>query len=170
MNVIIGAGERGQPGWISTQRNQLDVTSAASFSSFLRGAKVDSFLAEHVWEHLTITDGLTAARLCRSHLKPGGRLRLAVPDALNPHPKYIQFCRPGGSGPGADDHKVFYSHVMLRELLVDAGFHTVQPLEWWDEKKVFHQQPWKLEHGFIWRSRRGEPRRWYTSLIMDALA
>lgn len=39
-----------------------------------------SFLAEHVWEHLTLENAHRAARNCYRYLHPGGRLRLAVPD------------------------------------------------------------------------------------------
>lgn len=41
---------------------------------------VDAFLAEHVWEHLSLEDAHRAARNCHEFLRPGGRLRLAVPD------------------------------------------------------------------------------------------
>lgn len=42
--------------------------------------RVDAFLAEHVWEHLSLEDAHRAARNCHEYLHPGGRLRLAVPD------------------------------------------------------------------------------------------
>lgn len=45
-----------------------------------KGRLVDSFFAEHVWEHLSLQDAHRAARNCYRHLRPGGRLRLAVPD------------------------------------------------------------------------------------------
>lgn len=41
---------------------------------------VDAFVAEHVWEHLSLQDAHRATRNCQRHLRPGGRLRLAVPD------------------------------------------------------------------------------------------
>ncbi len=37
-------------------------------------------MAEHVWEHLSLSDAHVAARNCQRYLRPGGRLRLAVPD------------------------------------------------------------------------------------------
>lgn len=40
----------------------------------------DAFLAEHVWEHLSLEDAHRATRNCYRFLRPGGRLRLAVPD------------------------------------------------------------------------------------------
>lgn len=40
----------------------------------------DAFVAEHVWEHLSLADAHRAAQNCHRYLRPGGRLRLAVPD------------------------------------------------------------------------------------------
>ena len=40
---------------------------------------MDAFVAEHVWEHLSLPDAHRATRNCERHLRPGGRLRIAVP-------------------------------------------------------------------------------------------
>ncbi|CAN0390551.1 unnamed protein product, partial [Discosporangium mesarthrocarpum] len=40
----------------------------------------DAFLAEHVWEHLTLPDAHRAARNCYNRLRQNGRLRIAVPN------------------------------------------------------------------------------------------
>lgn len=56
-------------------------SSACSTRSLLGpNGLVDAFLAEHVWEHLSLEDAHRAARNCHDYLHPGGRLRLAVPD------------------------------------------------------------------------------------------
>lgn len=44
------------------------------------GGLADAFVAEHVWEHLSLSDAHVAARNCQRYLRPGGRLRIAVPD------------------------------------------------------------------------------------------
>ena len=54
---------------------------------------------------------------CYEFLRPGGRLRIAVPDGFHPEPGYIEYVRPGGTGIGADDHKVLYNYQSLRKLL-----------------------------------------------------
>lgn len=41
---------------------------------------MSAFSAEHVWEHLSLHDAHRATRNCFRNLRPGGRLRLAVPD------------------------------------------------------------------------------------------
>lgn len=58
------------------------LTLRSRFNRYLLGPAglVDAFLAEHVWEHLSLQDAHRATRNCRRHLRPGGRLRLAVPD------------------------------------------------------------------------------------------
>ena len=80
MRVILGAGEQRWDGWIPTQQAQLDVLNPASFAAYFGDARADAFLCEHVWEHLTVNEGERAARLVFEYLKPGGVLRVAVPD------------------------------------------------------------------------------------------
>ena len=171
MKVILGAGRKTQDGWIATDRDTLDLTRIETFRVYFKGDRAEAFLAEHVWEHLL--DGLGAAEICREFLVPGGRLRIAVPDALHPSETYQELVRPGGSGIGASGHLAFYDHLMLEELLKTAGFSRVVPLEWWSYG-VFHRNPWKAEDGFIHRSADHDPRNRggvlrYTSLIMDAI-
>lgn len=174
MNIILGAGATRQEGWISTDKSTLDVTSEQSFSDYFKESHADAFLAEHVWEHLTLALGLKSAALCCAYLKPGGRFRIAVPDGLHPDPGYIEWVRPGGSGAGADDHRMLYDHVTLRMMLSNAGFSRVDLLEWWDEGGTFHSKIWRPEDGLVRRSKKhdgrnvdGVPR--YTSLIADAI-
>ena len=107
------------------------------------------------------------------YLKPGGVLRLAVPDGFNPSNEYIEYVRPGGTGPGADDHKVLYTYKSMKERLERAGF-KINLLEYWDKNGKFHYTDWTDEGGRIRRSRRYDPRNQdgrlhYTSLIVDAI-
>jgi predicted SAM-dependent methyltransferase len=126
-----------------------------------------------VWEHLTPEAARTGAENCFEFLKPGGRLRIAVPDGFHPDPSYIEWVRPGGTGPGCDDHYHLFHHRSLSEILRNAGFE-VQLLEYWDEKGRFHQSDWSREDGPIRRCAKDDPRNAdgklnYTSLIIDAI-
>lgn len=178
VKVILGALGTKQDGWISTDKDILDITQRRSFEDFFENKVgcVDAFLAEHVWEHLSFREGSFAANLCRIFLKPGGLLRIAVPDALHPDPDYIDWVKPLGKGPGAEGHRILYDHIMLRSLLASAGFARVIPLEWWDESGRFNFKPWATEDGLVRRSVRydsgknipGRPAL-YTSLIVDAV-
>lgn len=170
--VVLGASRKGQPGWILTERAELDLTREEDWARWFLPGSIDVLLAEHVWEHLTSEEGEVGARLCWRHLKPGGRLRLAVPDGFHPDPGYIEWVRIGGRGPGANEHKVLYDYRSLTSLLEKAGFR-VELLEYFDELGHFKARPWHIEDGFIRRSHRFDPRNadgrpHYTSLMLDA--
>src|SRR6185295_4438112 len=82
--IVLGSGGIGVPGWIMTDIDQLDILSEEDWATYFRPAFAEAILAEHVWEHLTIDEGTRAAKLCWKYLRPGGRLRVAVPDGLHP--------------------------------------------------------------------------------------
>jgi predicted SAM-dependent methyltransferase len=171
--IVVGAARTAYPGWISTNRATLDLLKREDFARHWVPGSREIFLAEHVWEHLTEEQGRAAAAHCFEFLRPGGRLRIAVPDGLNPDPEYREYVRPGGSGPGADDHKILYTAATLKALLEGAGF-TCTLLEYWDEAGLFQAIEWDAKQGHIMRSRRFDPRNQggslrYTSLIIDAI-
>jgi len=80
LKIVIGSGNTEYQGWYHTQENELNLLDRTTFENLLSGRKVDTFLAEHVWEHLTFEEGIIAAQNCFNFLKPGGLLRVAVPD------------------------------------------------------------------------------------------
>ncbi len=172
LRLVIGASGIYDDGWVPSDIAYLDLMNAGHWATFFNAGSIDAMLAEHVWEHLTPDEGLLAARRCYKYLKPGGYLRVAVPDGYHPDQAYIAHVRPGGSGPGADDHKVLYNHVTFGELFEMAGFR-VATLEHFDEKGLFHIEKWREEDGRIVRSSRFDPRNRdgtlnYTSIILDA--
>ena len=170
--IVIGAGGTTFPGWFATDRETLDVLKREDFLGHWKPSSRATFLAEHVWEHLTVPDAAIAARNVFEFLRPDGRFRLAVPDGFHPDPAYIEYVRPGGTGAGADDHKILYTYRTMIEGLEQAGFKVVV-LEHWDEHGKFHFVEWSKEDGYIDRSKRYDPRNQdgsltYTSLIVDA--
>jgi predicted SAM-dependent methyltransferase len=172
LRIVVGASAVGQRGWVATEARYLDLTQPGHWATFFTPRSIDAILAEHVWEHLAPAGALQAARTCATFLAPHGRLRIAVPDGNHPDPSYIEWVRPGGTGPGSDDHQVLYTIESLSALLESSGF-TVKPLEWHDAAGVFHREPWSPEDGFVRRSARWDPRNAggalrYTSLIVDA--
>jgi predicted SAM-dependent methyltransferase len=173
VKIVLGSNDMGQPGWILTDKADLDVTTPASWAAFVPAASADNLLAEHVFEHLTPDGAKIAAQQSFRHLKHGGRFRIAVPDGNSPDPNYIEHVRVGGSGPGAADHKVLYTLDSLTGLFANAGF-KVDPLEYFDAGGRFHSIDWADEDGHIMPSRRYDRRNSdgqlrYTSLIIDAL-
>jgi len=173
IRIALGAGETICEGFVSTDCADLNICNKASFKKYLQPETVGVFVAEHVWEHLSLEDGARAFANCLEFLKPGGILRIAVPDGFHPDADYIGRVRPGGCGAGADDHKVLYNYRTLSALLENAGY-KVKLLEWFDEQGRFQHENWNVERGLIRRSSRFDERNSanptaYTSLIVDAI-
>ena len=174
VRIIIGAGNQRWTGWIATQKEDLNLLRPEDWRASFSTRLVDTFLCEHVWEHLTETEGCAAARLCYRWLKPGGYLRCAVPDANFPDPEYRKIARVGGPGPTdhpAADHKIVYDYRRLSDVFEKAGF-TVDLLEYCDEKGRFHYHQWSLAQGPVYRSllsdhRNREGKIGFVSLIID---
>ncbi|MGF1506508.1 MAG: hypothetical protein ACFB51_15455 [Anaerolineae bacterium] len=171
--IIIGAGGHAQRGWVRSEIDELNLLEEADWAKYFEPGQIDAMVAEHVWEHLTREQGLAAARRCCQYLKPGGHLRIAVPDGLHPEAAYIEWVKIDGVGPMADDHKVLYTYRTLSDLVKEAGL-VPRLLEYWDEDGVFHQNPWDPDDGYISRTPRFDYRRrhgieQYTSLLIDAV-
>jgi predicted SAM-dependent methyltransferase len=179
--VVIGAGEQRWLGWLATQRDELDLLDERTFENFFGEARAQSFLCEHTWEHLSIDEGIEAARICWRFLEDGGRLRVAVPDGRFPSDEYQRTVQVGGPGPAdhpAADHKVVYIAEKFAAVFEKAGFDVVL-LEWWDSDGNFRIVPWSVDDGPIYRSsvldhrneeyRAGRGAPGFTSLIVDAI-
>lgn len=172
VRIVLGASGIYEAGWIPTEIGVLDILHLGQWTRVFAENSIDAILAEHVWEHLTPEQGLLAARNCLRFLKPGGYLRVAVPDGFHPDPTYIEWVRVGGMGAGADDHKVLYTCETFRRLFEDAGFEVVL-LEYFDSAGAFHAVEWDPGAGRIHRSKRFDERNQagqlnYTSIILDA--
>lgn len=170
--VVVGAGPTHYDGWVSTDMQALNLLEPATWRRFVAPGTLDAILAEHVWEHLTPEQAVVAAGTCFQFLKPGGYLRVAVPDGHHPDPAYINDVRPGGTGDGADDHKVLYTHDTFAQVFATAGFE-VRKYEYFDADGVFHAEPWDEKQGLIRRSQRFDARNAqslvYTSIVLDAV-
>jgi predicted SAM-dependent methyltransferase len=172
IRLVIGASGVCERGWARSEVEYLNITKEEDWRRFFQPESIAAMLAEHVWEHLVPADAFQGATLCYKYLKRGGHLRVAVPDGLHPHPSYIQHVKPGGTGPGAYDHKVLYTYQTLSEPFQSAGF-SVELLEYYDERGYFHFNEWNRADGFIHRSSRFDERNvngnlTYTSIILDA--
>lgn len=170
--IIIGAGGIKYSGWIPTQIQTLNILKQSDWEKYFIKNSINAMVAEHVWEHLTLTEGKLAASNCYTYLKADGYVRIAVPDGLHPNPSYIENVRAGGCSPGAKDHKVLYAYKTLFNVFESAGFE-VKLLEYYDESGQFHFRGWDVQDGFILRSKRYDQRNKngelnYTSIILDA--
>lgn len=172
IRLVIGSGFTFVKGWLHTDIETLNILKLEDWAAYFPENSVDRILAEHVWEHFNEADGKQAFRNCHTFLKPGGVLRVAVPDGFHPNPEYIDKVKIGGTGDGADDHKMLYNYQIMSSFLEDIGFKVI-PLEYFDENGQFHQRPWRTEDGIILRSAAHDPRNRagelvYTSLLIDA--
>lgn len=170
--MILGAGGDSQAGWFATDISHLDMLSDHDWRKYFKENSIDALFAEHVWEHLNEADGLTAAKNCYSYLRPGGYIRVAVPDGFHPSSEYLDFVKPMGSGHGSDDHKVLFTYISLSKMFEIAGFN-VELLEYFDENGNFHHNDWNSEAGLVTRSivydeRNKYGKQNYTSIILDA--
>lgn len=175
MKVVIGAGKTAFDGWISTQEDELDLLNRADFERLFGKEKPAAFLAEHVWEHMTLAEGILAARNCYDYLAPGGYIRAAVPDRNFRNEWYQNMVQVGGNGDPnhpAFTHKIVYDYRTFADVFTQAGFR-VELLEYCDEDGVFHHQYWDEADGKIGRSFRFDSRNTaeklgMVSIILDA--
>lgn len=171
--IIVGAGSQpSKKNWVNTNKHTLNLLNADTWKKYFQMDSIDNILAEHVWEHLTLEEGKKAVEVCYYFLKPGGKLRIAVPDGFHKSKSYIERVKPGGSGYGSDDHKVLYNYKTLSESLKESGF-KVEKIEYFDENHKFHFKDWSFEDGLVHRSRFDKRNKSgqinYTSLIIDGI-
>jgi predicted SAM-dependent methyltransferase len=187
--IVVGAGDlMHSPEWICTNVEELDITSPQDFYFLFQATNsVDFFFAEHVFEHFTGSVGYKALENIFNYLKPGGVLRIAVPDGNFPSSVYIDGVKPGGTGAGAKDHKMLFNYRILGLWLKEIGF-KINILEFWDDAGNFHFKSWSdRDAGKVLRSLENDERNslktghengwssasdWdirYTSLIIDAI-
>lgn len=175
MRVIIGAGKTAFDGWVSTQESELDLLNRDDFERLFSKEKPTAFLAEHVWEHMTLEDGVQAAKNCYDYLVDGGYLRVAVPDRNFRNAWYQNMVQIGGNGDPnhpAFTHKIVYDYQTFAKVFEQAGF-SVELLEYCDENGTFHYKYWNEADGRIGRSLRFDTRNsdeklGMVSIILDA--
>jgi predicted SAM-dependent methyltransferase len=160
------------PGWACSRIEDLNLLRAGDFEEMLKPSSLAVIFAEHVWEHLTIEEGVIAARNCAPYLSDGGRLRVAVPDGFSTIPGYVAYVKPFHAGAGDRNHRVLYNRQTLSGVLEEAGLR-VELLEYFDKGGQFHTCHIDEECGRVRRSARFDPRNRdgvlrYTSLIVDA--
>ena len=98
--IVIGASGVFEPAWTPTDAREFDLLRPETWERFVQPGSIDCLMAEHVWEHLTLEQGRTAALTCHRFLKPGGYLRVAVPDGLFPSAEFQEYIKIGGKAGG----------------------------------------------------------------------
>jgi predicted SAM-dependent methyltransferase len=113
--------------------------------SFIPDATVELIYACHVLEHFGRNEVQRVIREWRRVLRPGGILRLAVPDFAACAELYcsgklsslrlILGSMVGGQRDEHDYHKMIFDEALLTELLLEAGFREARR---WDWRQVEH--------------------------------
>jgi predicted SAM-dependent methyltransferase len=153
IKIILGAALTTQKGWVSTNEDWLDITNAEDWSSIFKSKRIIAgVVAEHVFEHLTEFEAVSALKHISKYLMPGKKIRIAVPDGNNPNSEYIKNVGIGGDGPDASDHKQLYTAEKLIDLLSGCGFRA-ELIEGYTKDFHLVRRDYSIEHGFIRRSR-----------------
>ena len=177
LRVVIGSIEsKNNVGWKHTEENELNLLKRSDWEIMFSPNSITVILAEHVWEHLTYDEGISAAKTWFDFLNPGGYVRCAVPDAFFRNEWYQNMVKVGGPGLAdhpAASHKIVHTYHTLTSMFEAAGFQ-VQLLEYCDENGDFHYTDWDENKGFIYRSKRFDHRNQdgelgFVSLIVDAV-
>jgi Uncharacterized protein conserved in bacteria len=170
LKINVGAGGTDIKGFFNTEVEFLDITKPLDWWRHFWTNSIKVVLAEHVLEHLSVDEIKKASSLVYKYLQSGGVFRVAIPDKNRRDSNYIEAVKPP-----ADGHKSFLNVSELTEILENVGF-TVNPLEYHDEKGVFHHKKWSTKDGFINRCFKNDKQKkfwngqyYYTSLIVDAV-
>ncbi|APH04939.1 class I SAM-dependent methyltransferase [Bacillus weihaiensis] len=170
--VVIGAGPyHNNPGWIHTQEEELHLLDESTWKERFEEGSLSAVLAEHVWEHLTFSEGVLAAKRCWRYLKEDGYIRCAVPDGNFKNKEYQQIVQVGGPGPvdhPAATHKFVHTHKTIKRMFELAGFDVVL-VEYCDDNGRFNMSKWDGEKGKIFRSKKYDPRNQGESLVFPSL-
>lgn len=162
LRLNIGAGDVDVPGFIAVDHktggeayplrlgHALKVGDAVVEKwEALPDACVDEIRAVHVLEHLGHTDSTAAVLEWGRVLKPGGTLKVAVPDfeyickgylegRQEPFAGYLM----GGQIDNDDFHRTVFDRDRLTTLMVEAGFDDIR--DWHDGVNDCHKVPCSL--------------------------
>ncbi len=145
LRLNLGAGHVQAPGFTNLDHK----TGQEIYPLPHADGAVEEVLASHVLEHFPYRQvGLVLSEWVRV-LKPGGKLRLAVPDAEDITRRYhagepinIQAYLMGGQIDEDDFHKCLFDRESLTELMITCGLERVGP---WDaEHEGASTLPWSL--------------------------
>jgi hypothetical protein len=70
LRLVVGASGISEPGWVATDIDDLNLLAETDWRRLFAPASIEAILAEHVWEHLSESDGLIAAQHCHLNFAP----------------------------------------------------------------------------------------------------
>jgi predicted SAM-dependent methyltransferase len=140
IDIHFGCGDFDDPRFINVDARPMPhvhlVTKSPDLKNFARGS-VDSIYACHVFEHFPFREQQAVLRRWNDILKPGGTVRLAVPDfdklvdtflASDRDPRSVQSPLMGAQDYAGNFHFAIFTRAHLADLLTRCGFEDVA--EW----------------------------------------
>lgn len=146
IKLNIGAGSTVIEGFTAIDRK----LGTEAFPLKYPDGSVSEIRASHILEHLSFADVPKALEEWRRVLKPGGRLRVAVPDAKRllesiDNTGNWAYCLMGGQIDGDDFHKSAYDEARLAAYLHQAGLVGIQRWESPNTDSAAHPMSLNLE-------------------------
>jgi predicted SAM-dependent methyltransferase len=140
VHLHLGCGEVNLPGYVNIDASphaHVHFVRDVESPRLWRENAVDLIYASHVLEHVSWTRVPAVLARWRAFLKPGGILRLSVPDFDALHDYYaatrdLAYIVPPLLGAHSDEHdlhRAVFTQRSLEGLLREAGFSQVRP---WD--------------------------------------
>ncbi len=144
LRLHLGSSANRLPGWVNIDLlrpgRRLDLYWDLRRGLPFPSGSVEAIFAEHLIEHLTYGQGTVLLRECARVLRPGGVLRIGVPDLDRYVASYlgqddlIERVRPGrptraialGELFFLHGHRCMYDFETLCRACVDSGFSTVE--------------------------------------------
>lgn len=141
MKLHIGCGTKYIDGFKhmdAIPRNHVDYVGNANDLSFLQDNSLDEIYACHILEHIGRLEIKDLLKEWSRVVKPGGSMRLAVPDFeavvlhYNEHKNLdiIMGLLYGGQDYEFNFHYQAYDFNRLEKLLLEVGFTNVQKYDW----------------------------------------
>lgn len=142
MKLHLGCGKRFIPGFIhidAVDYPHVDHVSTIENLSFIPDGSVDLIYNCHVLEHFKRRDVLKVLKEWNRTLKPGGVLRVSVPDFSSLCEVYMRYGKDLGLVIGAlfgrqdylyNIHYNVFDFTSLSALLGEAGFEEVKRYDW----------------------------------------
>ena len=141
--LVVGSASVERDGWTRIEPDMLAAGGVAPGS-------VDSIVCEHLLDKLENDDRRTFVTACRTALRVGGRLRVAVPDPKSPLATAANVNLPDAREWSAAFHELGFKADLI---------------EHHDKAGKLITQPWRLEDGYIYRSSHAGGAK---SIIIDA--
>lgn len=137
----IGCGNRIIDGWINIDiffDNLMVIKDDVSKLKTIEDGSVDIIYASHVLEHFGRHETEEILKTWHHKLKPGGLLRIAVPDFEAVCKRYVSHGNiqellgflNGGQRNQYDYHKVNFDFFKIQTHLINVGFRNVRRYDW----------------------------------------